>query len=123
MIQTWRWRLFIANLDPAVGSEQAGTRPVIIVSDEGYNRAMNLVTVLPITSRKPGRRIYSNEVLLEDGTCGLTVESIALAHHIRTISKRRLTKAIGNLDDPEKHREIMEAISKHVGMWWAGIGN
>lgn len=122
MIQTWRWRLFIANLDPAVGSEQAGTRPVIIVSDEGYNRAMKLVTVLPITSRKPGRRIYSNEVLLEEGIGGLSVESIALAHHVRTISKLRLVRAIGYLDYPEKHREMLVAMSKHTGIWWAGIG-
>jgi mRNA interferase MazF len=122
MIQTWRWRLFMANLDPAVGSEQAGTRPVVIVSDEGYNRSMNLVTVLPITSRRPGRRVYSNEVLLLPGMGGLTLESLALAHHIRTISKLRLRVRLGYLDYPGKHQEILVAISKHLGTWWANIG-
>jgi len=118
VIQTWRWRVFIANLDPAVGSEQAGTRPVIIISDEGYNRAMDCVTVLPITSRKPGRRVYSNEVLLEERAGGLSVESIALAHQIRTISKRRLAREMGQLVDAQKHRAMLEAVSKHLGSWW-----
>jgi mRNA interferase MazF len=108
-------------LDPAVGSEQAGTRPVIVVSDDAYNRVRPLVTVLPITSRKPGRRIYANEVLLEAGVGGLTVESIALAHHLRTVSKRRLRDQLGILGAQEKQAEILRAVSKHIGIWWADI--
>ncbi len=117
----WRWGVFIAGLDPALGSEQAGTRPVVIVSDEGYNRAMALVTVVPVTSLKPGRRIYSNEVLLERGAAGLSVDSIALAHHLRTIAKARLLERLGGIDDAARQREILEAISKHLGMWWIDL--
>ncbi len=113
----WRWRLFIANLDPVVGSEQAGTRPVIIVSDEGYNRRMPLTTVLPLTSRKPGRNVYLNEVLLESGTAGLSLESIVLVPQVRTISKRRLLTPLGYLDSQDKQQQIMEVLRKHLGMW------
>ncbi|MGH9339941.1 MAG: type II toxin-antitoxin system PemK/MazF family toxin [Acidobacteriota bacterium] len=45
-----------------VGSEQAGTRPVLVISDQDFNQLMPVITVLPLTSRKPGRKIYPNEV-------------------------------------------------------------
>ena len=116
MIESWRWRVFIANLDPTLGSEQAGTRPVLVVSEEDYNRIMPLVTVLPITSRKVGRRLYPDEVLLEAGTAGLSMESIALGHQIRTISKRRLTTTLGPLDDLDLQGQVTEALKGHLGI-------
>ena len=59
----FRWGVFDAHLGAGVGSEQRGRRPVLVVSDEDFNLVMPVVTVLPITSRKSGRRIYPNEVL------------------------------------------------------------
>lgn len=97
MISDWRWRVFMARLDPAVGSEQAGTRPVLVVSEEQYNQNTSLVTVLPLKSRKPGRRMYPSEVLAGQGTAGLIADSIILAHQVRTISKKRLGRRMGAL--------------------------
>ena len=51
---------------------------------------MPVVTVLPITSLKKDRKVYPNEVMLKEGTGGLSHNSIVLAHQIRTISKQRL---------------------------------
>ena len=56
----YKWGIFIADLNPVQGSEQKGTRPVIVVSDEDFNRLMPVVTILPITSLKEGRRVYPN---------------------------------------------------------------
>ncbi len=117
MIESWRWHVFIANLDPAIGSEQAGTRPVLVVSEEDFNRIMPLVTVLPITSRKEGRRLHPDEVLLEAGAAGLHLESIILAHQIRTISKRRLGLFLAVLDNAGKQEQITDALSEHLGFW------
>ncbi len=114
---SWRWRLFMANLDPVVGSEQAGTRPVLVVSEEGYNRRMPLVTILPLTSRKPGRNLYLNEVLLEAATGGLLLDSIVLVPQVRTISKRRLQTPLGFLELPDRQGQILEILAKHLGMW------
>ncbi len=113
----WRWRLFIANLDPVIGSEQAGSRPVLVVSEEDYNQRMPLVTVLPLTSRKPGRNLYRNEVLLEAGTGGLSLDSIVLVPQVRTISKRRFVASLGYLEAPNKQEQILEILIKHLGMW------
>lgn len=55
----FQWALMEANLDPAAGAEQKGTRPVLIVSNEEFNQAMPNVTVLPLTSTR--RRLYPSE--------------------------------------------------------------
>lgn len=116
MIPTWRWRVLFAELDPTLGSEQAGVRPVIVVSDEDFNQAVNLATVLPLTSRKPGRRVYPNEVLLQAGAAGLSVDSIVLAHQIRTIARQRFRASVGYLDQADKQQQILEAVRRHLGM-------
>jgi mRNA interferase MazF len=54
----YRWHIFLANLDPVIGSEQGKTRPVLVISEEEINQILTVVNVLPITSRKPDRRIY-----------------------------------------------------------------
>ena len=117
MNQFWRWHVFIASLDPPVGSEQAGTRPVLVISEDDYNRIMPLVTILPITSMKPDRRLYADEVLVEVGMAGLRLDSIVLVHHIRTISKRRLGAFVGFLDDEAKQTEIVNTIAEHLELW------
>jgi mRNA interferase MazF len=56
-----QWTIFIASLDPITGSEQAGRRPVIVISRERLNQVLPVVNVLPLTSRKsPNRTIYPN---------------------------------------------------------------
>ncbi len=81
----FRWNIFLANLDPVVGSEQGKTRPVVVVSEEEVNRLLSVLNVLPITSMKPGRNIYPNEVLLPSNHSGLPKDSIVLCYQIRTL--------------------------------------
>ena len=73
-----RWSVWLANLEPVVGSEQGKTRPVLIISQNKSNQILPVVNILPITSRKPNRRIYPNEALLEANTANLLNESIVL---------------------------------------------
>ena len=79
-MSTARWSVWLAGLDPVVGSEQGKTRPVLVISETSLNDVLAVVNVLPLTSRKPGRRIYPNEVLLPVGVAGLTAESIVLCY-------------------------------------------
>ena len=84
--------IYWADLNPTVGREQAGHRPVLVISNDIENQ-MDIVTVIPITSRKKGRKIYPNEVAMTlDGK-----EAIILCHQIRTISKRRIGKKMDTL--------------------------
>ena len=93
--------IYWANLNPTIGREQAGHRPVLVISNDIENQ-MDIITVIPITSRKKGRYIYPNEVLiLLEGK-----EAILLCHQVRTISKKRLEKKMVTLDEGLKDKVI-----------------
>lgn len=77
---------------------------------------MNIVNVLPITSRKKGRLIYPNEVLLQADKYGLSKDSIVLCHQIRTVDKRRLSTEYGKINDKVKQNEILEALCFQLGI-------
>ncbi|MDZ7778085.1 MAG: type II toxin-antitoxin system PemK/MazF family toxin [Bacteroidales bacterium] len=111
-----KWNIWRANLDPVIGSEQGKTRPVLIISEDDINELLNIVNVVPITSRKEGRTIYPNEVLLSLGKYGLENESIALCHQIRTIDKKRLSKRYGQITDKKTEDKIVEAICFQLGI-------
>ena len=64
MMTVEHWEIWLANLEPVIGSEQDRTRPVLVLSSTALNRILSVVNVLPITSRKPNRRIYPNESLI-----------------------------------------------------------
>ncbi|MBC8275901.1 MAG: type II toxin-antitoxin system PemK/MazF family toxin [Chloroflexi bacterium] len=110
----FQWAVMEANLNPVAGSEQKGIRPVIIVSNEEFNQAMPNVTVLPLTSTK--RRLYPSEVSLPHGKAGQPLDSIIMAHQIRTISKQRLEGLLGYLKDPQIRDEVCTAIKEHLGI-------
>jgi len=112
----YKWTIFIANMNPVAGSEQRGTRPVIVVSDESFNSVMPVVTVLPITSLKEGRKVYPNEVLLKRGQAGVMQDSIILAHQIRTIAKERLLNEVGSLDDAGVREKVGDALKIHLNL-------
>lgn len=87
---------------------------MIIVSNEDYNQIMPLVTILPISSLKEGRRVYAGEVPLSRGQANLELDSLVLAHQIRTISKKRLVKFVGSLEDLETRQRIENAVKFHL---------
>jgi mRNA interferase MazF len=111
-----QWQALRAALDPALGSEQAGDRPVLIVSHESINIALPIVTVLPMTTHRPGRRVYSTEVLLPAGMAGQPQDSIVMAHQIRTISKERLRRSYGWLLDEDLREQIRAAMRVHLDL-------
>lgn len=111
-----KWSIWRANLDPVIGSEQGKSRPVLIISEDDINELLNVINIIPITSRKSGRTIYPNEVLLLPEKYGLFKESIALCHQIRTIDKMRLSKTYGNIVDQEVQNEIIDAICFQLGI-------
>ena len=111
-----RWNIFLANLDPVIGPEQSKTRPVLVISEEDINQILPVVNVLPITSRKLGRKIYPNEVIIPEGIGGLMKESIILCYQIRTLDKIRPTKTIGTIESLEMQENIIEALAFQLGI-------
>jgi len=93
-----------ARLDPAEGSEQAGVRPVIVVSRDAINAASPVVIVVPCTTYRRGRRLYPSHVLLSAPEGGLKADSVALAEHVRAIAITRLGPVWGSLSPASLQR-------------------
>jgi mRNA interferase MazF len=91
--------IYYADLNPAVGSEIAKRRPVLIVSNDVNNRAASTVTILPLTSNIS--RIYPFEVFLSLSDSGLPKPSKVQAQQIRTISKQRISGDVVGLLNEE----------------------
>jgi mRNA interferase MazF len=102
--------VFEARLDPVEGSEQAGVRPVIVVSRDAINEASPVVVVVPCTTRKLERRVYPSQIVLRAPEGGLRVDSIALGEQVRAIAKTRLRSHWGTLS-PEELRRLERALA------------
>lgn len=112
----FRWNIYLANLDPVKGSEQAGRRPVLVISSEEVNEVLPVVTVMALTSFKEGRRIYPIEVLLKTGETGLHLDSIAMAHQIRVLSKERLEEKCGAIYSEVLQEQIKKSIRLYLDL-------
>lgn len=91
--------IWFANLNPIKGSEQAGHRPVVIVSGNMLNTLLGIVIVMPLTTKI--KNYKGNIVLKPSKTNGLVKASEILIFHIRSLSKERLTKKVGKVSRSE----------------------
>lgn len=112
----FQWNIFWVDLNPTKGSEQAGKRPVLVISTEEVNQALPIVTILPLTATKPGRRVYQIEVLLRAADTGLPKDSIAMAHQIRAISKGRLGKQCGKITNLHLRHRVQASVRLYLDM-------
>lgn len=87
--------IFYANLNPTIGSEQDGIRPVLVVQNNKGNRFSPTIVIIPITSSLSKANIPSHVELLK--TSGLDKKSIALVEQIRTLDKKRLLRKITSI--------------------------
>ena len=93
-----RGEIYYADLSPVVGSEQGGTRPVLIVQNDTGNRHSPTVIAAAITSQMNKARLPTH-IELAASSYGLTRDSVRLLEQIRTIDKKRLREHMGRLDD------------------------
>ena len=114
--EPFQWQVVRADFDPVEGSEQAGVRPAIIVSKESINKVLPIVSVIPLTTRKPNRRSFPNDAFIGAGQAGLPHESVALAYQIRTISKTRLLGSYGTLTDEATRENVRQALRIHLDL-------
>jgi mRNA interferase MazF len=109
-----RGQVWSAGLDPVVGHEQAGRRPVLVVQNDIGNRFSPTVIVAAITTRLPSRT-YPTEVRVEAGAGGLPRDSAVRLDQIRTVDKTRLTRHLGLLDDATM-RQVDRALEISLGL-------
>lgn len=95
-----RGHMYYADLNPVIGSEQGGIRPVLIIQNNTGNRHSPTVIVAAITSKSATKAPLPTHHHLRS-TGGLEQESIVLLEQIRTIDKRRLKEFVGFLDQSD----------------------
>ena len=101
MKENWIYRrgdVYLANLDPYIGSEQGGTRPVVVVQNNVGNRYSPTVIVLAVTSRMNKARLPTH-IEVPSPIGGLPRDSVILAEQVRTLDKQRLTERLGALPE------------------------
>jgi len=94
-----QWEIWLADLNPRIGTEPGKTRPVLVVQTDLLNRASHPSTlVCPITS-KISRKTEVLRVHLKSGTANIRQDCDILMDQLRAIDNRRLLKKIGILPD------------------------
>lgn len=107
-----RGDIYRANLDPVVGSEQGGVRPVVIIQNDMGNRHSPTVIVAAVTTRsKPRLPVHVNITAEESG---LMRDSVVLLEQVRTLEKTRLTRRMGSLGE-DAMRRIDRALALSLG--------
>lgn len=108
-----RGDVYYADLSPVIGSEQGGTRPVLILQNNVGNKYSPTVIVAAITSKIDKSKVPTHVAIGKDK--GLTENSVALLEQIRTIDKQRLTDKITHLSE-EMMEEVDFAVRLSLGL-------
>ncbi len=105
-MQIRRGEIYFADLSPVVGSEQGGTRPVLVLQNDIGNQYSPTTIVAAITSQISKAKLPTH-VEVTAKSSGLEKDSVILLEQIRTIDKSRLKEKVTTLNE-----EIMEKIAQ-----------
>ena len=120
MKENWIYRrgdVYLANLDPYIGSEQGGTRPVVVLQNDVGNRYAPTLIVATVTSRTEKKRYQPTHVLIAHNTA-FEKPSVVQLEQIFTIDKSRIQRFLGQTTRREMRR-IEEALlnSLEINEW------
>jgi len=96
--------IWYADLNPTKRREQPGMRPVVVISGNLLNTHLPIVIVVPLTTKI--KKYKGNPVLLPSPANGLQSESEMLVFHIRSVSKDRLVRKVGEIEADQLHRSL-----------------
>ncbi|AZR71981.1 PemK family transcriptional regulator [Anoxybacter fermentans] len=109
-----RGDVYYADLNPVVGSEQGGVRPVLVIQNDIGNKYSPTVIVAAITSKIDKAKLPTH-VEIKAEQSNLEKDSVILLEQIRTIDKRRLQRQVTHLD-PEIIERVNEALEISLGL-------
>ena len=112
-----RGEVWWAELAPRSGSEQQGRRPVVVVSNDGFNQApgWRSVLVVPLSTSAVQRRRGPTAVFLDAGVAGLPEASAALCHQVTTLDRAKLASRSGVLL-PEELTRLEDGLRAALGV-------
>jgi mRNA interferase MazF len=105
-----RGDIYYADLNPVIGSEQGGKRPVLIISNDIGNKHSPTVIIAAITGEEHTKAKLPTHTIVKD--CDfLDKNSIILLEQIRTLDKKRLQEYVGTFD-----RRLMLSVNKALAI-------
>ncbi len=110
-----RGEIWLANLDPTRGSEQAGIRPVIVFQNNLINNYTSTIITIPLT-KNVKRKALPSSVFITKEQGNLITDSVALCHQLRVLDKSRLIAKLSQLSN-----EIIYELENKV-LFTLGIG-
>ncbi|MEB3885744.1 type II toxin-antitoxin system PemK/MazF family toxin [Lyngbya sp. CCY1209] len=111
-----RGEIYFVNLNPIQGKEQAGTRPVLVVSIDALNRLPLVVTVVVGTKGANIRRDLPTNIRVFPEESGLPLETVFLCFQMRSLDQNRFPKQPSGRLSLEKMLEVEEAIRYCLGL-------
>lgn len=110
-----RGNIYLADLNPTIGSEVNKKRPIVIISNNISNIYSEVITVIPITSNIS--KVYPFEALIKSNSVsGLSQDSKAQCQQIRTISKTRIIKPLLGKISVDEMEQIEMALKLHLNL-------
>ncbi|AQS60164.1 type II toxin-antitoxin system PemK/MazF family toxin [Desulforamulus ferrireducens] len=113
-MQVRRGDIFYADLSPVVGSEQGGTRPVLILQNDIGNQYSPTTIIAAITSQIAKAKLPTH-VEIQAKISGLDKDSVVLLEQVRTIDKSRLFEKVSSLNEEYMSR-VNRAIEISLGL-------
>jgi mRNA interferase MazF len=99
-----RGEIWMVDLNPTRGHEQAGVRPALVASVDTFNHGpAGLAVVLPVTSREKGIPLH---VPVDAPEGGLTMRSFVKTEDVRSVAIERLTRRLGKVADATMARVV-----------------
>lgn len=111
MARVLRGDVVWADLDPTRGREQAGQRPILVLSHDVFNERSGTVIAVAVTSQEPRAGF---PLTLEISSARLPKRSWAKISQIRTLSTERLGKRLGRVA-PEELERVLEGLDEILG--------
>ena len=109
-----RGTIVLVSLDPTRGHEQRGVRPCVVITDPEVikDQKFPMGCVIPVTKTAGEGALYPS---LQPGSSGLRDKSFVLVDQVRSVDKRRIVKAYGEIRD-EELKNIDEGLRLFLGL-------
>jgi mRNA interferase MazF len=111
-----RGEIYFVNLNPVQGREQAGSRPVLVLSIDAINRLPLVITVVVGTKGANITRDYPTNVRLSPGESGLSMETVFLCFQLRSLDPSRFSGSPAGKTSSGALRRVEEAVRYSLGL-------
>lgn len=111
-----RGEIYFINLNPTQGREQAGSRPVLVLSIDAINTLPLVVTVIIGTKGEHIKRDFPTNVRVAPNESGLPLETVFLGFQVRSLDRQRFPERAAGSLSPAKMQAVEVAVRYCLGL-------